>query len=195
MATSKVAIANLALQKLGAKRISSLSQDHPNARSMNAAYDACRQKELRRYEWNFSIRRTSIAVDPTQTAWGSHNRFGLPGDYLYLIRDDETGQSVDWTIEAGSASEGRFIITDDATPLPIKYVADIDDPTFYDSLFVEVLACSLALHCCEEITGSTAKKDGIAKDYLFAVQQATSQGSIEKPAPAFPEDDWLNARL
>ena len=39
MAISRVQLANRALQKLGAKRIESLTQDHPNARSMNAAFE------------------------------------------------------------------------------------------------------------------------------------------------------------
>ena len=193
MATSKVAIVNLALQKLGAKRISSLSQDHPNARSMNAAYDFVRQKELRAYEWNFSIRRASIAADATQTAWGAHNRYSLPNDYLYLILDDESGLAVDWTIE--SASDGRFIITDDDSPLQIKYVADIDDPNFYDSLFIEVMAASLAEHCCQEITGSGAQKQVLQGERQAIIARAMSQGSIEKPAEEFPTDEWITARL
>mgnify|MGYP001426155490 CR=1 FL=1 len=43
--TSKVEIANGALQKLGAKRIESLTQDHPNARSMNVAFEEKLQRE------------------------------------------------------------------------------------------------------------------------------------------------------
>ena len=189
MAISKVAIANLALQKLGAKRISALDQDHPNARSMNAAYDSVRRRELRRYEWSFAIKRQSIAADGSKTVWGSHNRFSLPNDFLYLIRDDESGQAPDWRIE------GLFIVTDDAAPLDIIYMADIDDPTYYDSLFVEAFACALALHTCEEITQSTAKKQGIQEDYTFAIEQAKSQDAMEKPAVTFPEDSWVNARL
>ena len=38
MAVSEVSIANAALQKLGSpSRLESLTQDHPNARTMNAA--------------------------------------------------------------------------------------------------------------------------------------------------------------
>jgi hypothetical protein len=193
MAVSKVSIANLGLQKLGASRISSLSQNHPNASSMSAAYDAVRQSELRKYEWNFATRRASLAADASQTVWGSHNRFSLPGDYLYLIRDDESGQSVDWTIE--SDSTGRFIVTDDAAPLLIKYIADIDDPSYYDSQFVMTMACALALQCCEEITQSTSKKQGIQKEYDDSISLAMQQGAIEKPATEFPTDEWINARL
>jgi hypothetical protein len=183
MAISKVAIANRALQKLGAGRISSLAQDHPNARSMSAAYPIIRDELLRRYTWGFSVKRASIAADGDQTAWGSHNRYSLPNDFLRLIRDDESGSNVDWRIE------GLYVVTDDASPLKIRYVASIDDPNFYDSLFVEAFASKLAYECCEEITQSSGKKDRALRDFDNAIATATSTGALEKPA-----EDWLAAR-
>jgi len=189
MATSEVAIANRALQKLGAKRIESLTQDHPNARSMNAAYILVRDAELRRYPWSFAIKREALAADPADTLWGGWNRFSLPNDFLALIRDDETGQAPDWRIE------GIFIVTADAAPLNIRYIARITDPNFFDALFIEAFAAKLALECCEEITQSSSKKESLKSDYDFAINQAKRIGAIEKPAFVFAEDDWINARL
>jgi len=192
MALSKVGIANLALQKLGAKRIESFTQDHPNARSINAAYDFVRRKELGAHRWGFATRRASIAADASQTSWGTHNRFTLPNDYLYLILDDETVYPVDWQIE--SATDGTFVITDDAAPLNIRYVADVDDPNYYNALFADVFVCALAHHCCEEITGSTSKRQDIAVEKRDVIARAYQQGAIEKPAQEFPEDEWVTAR-
>lgn len=189
MATSNVAIANRALQKLGAERIESLTQDDPNARSMNAAFEIVRDAELRRYRWSFAIKRASIAADSSDTLWGGWNRYTLPNDFLMLIRDDETGQAPDWRVE------GLFIITADASPLEIRYVARIEDPTFFDALFIEAFASKLAVETCQEITQSTSKKESAKSDYAFAINEATRLGAIEKPAEEFPEDSWLNARL
>ena len=188
MATSEVAIANRALQKLGASRISSLTQDDPNARSMNAAFDLVRDAELRRYDWSFAIKRESIAADATDTTWGDWNRYPLPNDFLKLIRDDESESNLDWRIE------GLYIVTADASPLEIRYVARVEDANYYDALFIEAFACKLALECCEEITQSTSKKESIKDDYDKAVAEARRLGAIEKPAMVFPEDEWLAAR-
>lgn len=195
MATSSVAIANRALQKLGAKRIESLTQDHANARSMNAAYESVRDAELRRYTWSFAKRRTSVAADGAQTTWGKWNRYSLPNDFLGLIRDDESGQQTDWRIEAGSEGTGSFIITADASPLKFLYIAKVEDPNAYDPLFIEAFACKLALETCEEITQSTTRKESIRNDYATAIAEARRIGAIEKPAQEFPEDPWINARL
>ncbi len=195
MATSKVAIANGALQRLGAKRIESLTQDHPNARSMNVAYDPVRKALLRKYAWSFSIRRASVAADGSQTAWGEHNRYTLPNDYVRLLRDDESGIAVDWKIEAGDMdSEGRFIITDDSSPLQFKYIASIEDPNMFDDLFIEAFECALAHKACKEITGSDSRKAEIKADLNDAVAEARNSNAIEKEAQEFPEDSWLLAR-
>lgn len=189
MATSKVAIANGALQRLGAKRIESLTQDHPNARSMNAAYDRVIKAEIRRYGWNFAIKRQSVAADGTdETILNTWNRYSLPNDFLRLLRDDETGIAVDWKIE------GLYILSADASPLEFRYLAHIDDPNYYDSLFIEAVECKLALVCCKEITGSDSAKESITNDYKDAIAEAKKNNAFEKEAQEFPEDSWLAVR-
>jgi hypothetical protein len=189
VAVSKVAIANRALQKLGTKRIESLNQDHPNARSINACFDILRDALLRQYRWSFAIKRDSIAADGDGPTWGDWDRFTLPNDFIALIRDDESGHAVDWKIE------GLHILSADGAPLEIRYVARIEDTNYYDALFVEALASKIAFECCEEITGSTAKKDRAERDLENAINEAIRIGAIEKPAEEFPEDEWITARL
>ena len=188
MATSKVAIANLALQKLGVKRIESLTQDTPNARSINACFDAMRDSLLRRYDWSFAIKRDSIAADGDYDEWGDWDAYTKPNDYIRLLRDNESGVAVDWKIE------GDFILSMDGSPLEIRYIARIEDPNKYDSAFIEALACMIASQCCEEITGSTAKQASIDKARDAAIDEGYRTGAIEKEASEPPEDDWIAAR-
>ncbi len=188
MATSKVAIANGGLQRLGATRVESLTQNHPNARSMNAAFDRVIKAEIRRYGWNFAIKRDSIAADGTGPVWGDWNRFSLPNDYIRLLRDDESGGAVDWKIE------GLYVLSRDASPLEFRYLAHVADPNYYDSLFVEAVECKLAMVTCIEITGSHTRAAGIGKDYEDAIAEAKRVGALEKEAQEFPEDEWLSAR-
>jgi hypothetical protein len=196
MAISEVSIANAALSKLGSSRkLESLTQNDPNARTMNASFTRIRDALLRRYTWGFSIRRASIAADGTQTVWGSHNRYSLPNDFLRLTRDNETGQAVDWRIEGGDEGDGSFIISDDDSPLEIRYVARVEDPNAFDSLFVEAFASWLAHDACKEITGSTDLKRNLKQDLDDAIADATRVGAIEKPAEEAPSDSWVNARF
>ena len=78
--------------------------------------------------------------------------------------------------------------------MQFRYIAHIEDPNFYDSLFAEVFAGRLALETCEEITQSTGKKESVKDDYKMDVAEAKNIGAIEKEAQQFPEDEWLAAR-
>lgn len=188
MAVSKVAIANRALQKLGAKRIESLTQDHPNARSINACFDILRDNLLRKYDWSFAIARESIAADGDGPVWGDWDRYSKPNDFIRLLRDDESGYAVDWKVE------GDYILSRDGAPLEIRYIARIEDPNSYDACFVEALAADIAFECCEDITGSTSKKESAKQDKLDAIDEGKRTGAIEKDAQEPPEDDWITAR-
>lgn len=189
MAVSNVAIANRALQKLGAKRISALDQDTPNARSMNAAFERIRRALLRSYAWSFAIKRASVAADSTdETILGTWKRYSKPNDFLRLMRDDETGFHVDWKIE------GLYILSKTASPLKFKYIADIEDPNYYDDLFIEAFAARLAMECAKEISDSMGDKESLKDDYKAAIAEAKNMGAIEKEAEQFPEDSWLSAR-
>jgi hypothetical protein len=190
MATSNVQIANLALQKLGqGRKLESLTQDHPNARALNLAFEPIRQAELRRHAWSFAIKRESVAADGTGPTWGDWNRYSQPNDFLRLLREDETGIATDWKIE------GLHILSRDSAPLEFRYIADIDDPNYFDSLFVEVMACRLAAQCCKEITGSTSAVEDMKAQYDDAINEAKRIDAFEKPAEEFPEDEWVLARL
>jgi hypothetical protein len=186
---SRTSIANRALKALGAKTVESIDQDHPNARSIKNSYDSIRDAELRRYDWSFAIKRASIAADTSDTLWGDWNRYALPNDFLKLIRDDESGTRVDWRIE------GRYIVTADAAPLDIRYVARITDPNQYDPMFLEAFALQLAHDSCQEITQSNGKKQQIKADYKEAIAEARRVGAIEKPSQISADDDWLSARI
>ena len=190
MARSNVSLANRAIQILGSTgTIESLTQDHPNARTMSRVLEPRRQALLRKYRWGFAITRASVAADGTQTTWGELNRYGKPNDFLRLLRDsDQPDIRKDWKIE------GAYIISDEASPLEFRYIADITDPTLWDPLFFEALAHDMAHETCKEVTGSTGAKQDIKDDLKAIVAEAKNAGAMEEDPQESVEDDWLLAR-
>jgi len=177
---------------LGASRIASLGQDKKNAKAMNVAYQPVKRNLIRQYDWSFAIKRDSIAAQSTQTTWGELNRFALPNDYLRLLRNKEIDfrdHNHDWT------PEGRYIVTADAAPLQIRYIADITDPTLHDATFDEALSALLAAECCEEITQSNTKKEKLREGAADQIKIAFRLGAIEKGPQEVIQDTWLDSRL
>lgn len=192
MATSDVSICNLALQKLGAKRITSLTEDSPNARTLNACYEAIRDAELRKHRWNFAIGRVSLAADSPAPSQGQFaDSFSLPADFIRLLEPDpeENYNTLDWTIE------GRSILTNFGAPLEIRYIQRVTDPTQFDALFVIALACAIAMHACEDVTQSTTKYEKVASEYTAAIRDAKRVNAIEQVSAEPPTDSWITARF
>ena len=191
MAISEVAIANLALQKLGAARIVSLTEDSRNARTINSCYEFMRDRELRANAWNFAIKRASLAASSTAPTFDFDRAFPVPADFLRLLPPPIL--YLDWTIENHLGSPA--ILTNDTAPLEIRYIARITDPTKFDTIFIDMLACKIAWHCCEEITQSNTKKAEIQKEYTDSKNDAKKINAFEKIEEPGPEDPWVAARM
>jgi hypothetical protein len=187
MATSDVSICNLALQKLGAARITALTDDSRNARSCNACYTLERDKELRAHPWTFATKRIVLAPDATAPAFDFDYAFSIPQDCLRILPPNT--YALDWKFESNK------ILTNAGDTLNLVYTARIEDPTVYDPCFVEALACKMAWHMCEEITQSNQKKADVASEYKFAIADAKKSNAFEKLSDTPPEDSWVAARL
>jgi len=188
---SEVEIANRALQRVGATRITSLTEASVNARTVQAMFTSVRDAELRKHPWSFAIKRAQLAASSTAPAFGPSNAFPVPSDFIRLLPPDAEyyNNDLDWKIE------GMNIVTYDSAPLNIRYVARITDPNAMDTLFREALAMALAEQLCEPLTQSNTKLAAIMADYRGIIQEATRANAIERPPIDPPEDTWLSMRL
>lgn len=187
---SDVEICNVALQKLGAARISSLTEASVNARHCATAFEPQRDAELRAHPWSFAIVRAQLPADAVAPLFGKARSFTLPSDFIRLLSPDETlnFNNLDWKIE------GNKIITDDSAPLSIRYVSRVTDANRMDTLFREALASRIALQICEPVTQSNTKMDRVERQYKAAVSEARRTNAIEKTAETPPEDTWVTVR-
>lgn len=197
---SEVEIANMALTKLGAARITSLTEASKPARSMAAIFNMTRQAEIRKYRWAFALQRASLPALSAAPAWGYARAYQLPADYLSLVvvgrfqavpalDDYVNGDNAMWSVESGQ------ILTDLGAPLSIRYVRDVTDAGSFDPLFCQSFAAMLAYIACEEITGSNQKRDTAAADYKMAVRDAVRINAIERAPSSIQDDSWMVGRL
>lgn len=197
---SQVDICNRALTKLGAARITSLSDSGKSARAMASVYDTVRKSELSKRYWNFALARTSLAALGTDPDWGFSRQFQLPNDYLKLMQVNDiyvANEMADYRQydDSAWAIEGQAILTDFDAPLKVRYVRDITDTGLFHPLFVEVLASRLAYETCYEITQSRDGQRVADEDYVKNLKAATLSNAIERPPVGIPDDSWSLGRL
>lgn len=188
---SVVDICNRALQKLGASRIVSLTDDTVSGRACNLAYEPVRDRELRRHPWNFAIARVSLASDVATPAYGYTYSFTLPGDCLRVLPNDpnEGVYHTDYKVE------GRKILVNDAGPIYVRYLQKITDTAQFDTLFSEALSCALAMEMCEELTQSNSKRQLAADEYKAIILEARRTNALEQIPIDAGTDTWITGRL
>lgn len=199
MATD-VEIVNRALSKIGAKHITTLSDNTKEAREASAMFGIVRDALLREYSWRFAVKRASVTVDATAPAFGYTKRYAIPADCLRLIQVGEFYPGPDLTDYVGSAVEpyaveGGFILTDDASPIKIRYIFRVEDESKFDALFIEALACRLAMELAEPITGNNGKRQLAQNEYMDLIRRAVRANAIENPPTVLADGKWLIARL
>lgn len=187
MSQSVVDICNSALQRVGASSILSITDNSPEARACNIAYDSNRRDELRKFRWNFAITRVVLAPDSTAPAFDYTYAFTLPSDCVRVIRSNT--YDLDWQIE------GRKVLTNDSNTLKLKYIRDVTDVNYFDPSFYNVICAALAVDLVERLTQSNTKKQLLVKDYNDAIGDAKRANAFESGPEEAPDDDWLNARL
>lgn len=197
---SKTDVANRALTKLGDARIIDLTDDSEAAIVLNSMFDIVRDAELRKNNWNFSIKRDSLAALVTTPAFGFTYEYQLPGDCLRVLMVGEAyvGYSLsDYRNmpEQVYQIEGRKILTDYGAPLKIRYVRSVTNVGEWDPLFVEYFACVLAFESAERLGGGGSKKDRLGQDMKDALIAAVGADAIENPPELIADDAWIMCRL
>ena len=190
MATSEVSICNIALQELGATRITSLDENTRNARSCNACYEAMRDLELRDHNWNFAGVRAVLAPHATAPISDYTYAFILPTDCL-KVRRVNTNET-DFRRENHLGAQA--ILTSSSNTLYLLYTQRVTDVAQFDPLFSHMLSCRIAMQMCEEITQSNTKLENIARLYQNAQIRAKALNAFDTTADDEPEDTWLSAR-
>lgn len=183
---SEVDICNLALQRLGAKSITSLTENSKNARECNRIYAHARDSELRAHPWAFARKRVQLAASSTAPTFGFDNAFPLPADYLRIL---PTAAQEDFQIE------DRSILTDDGSPLDVIYIKRVTDPNEFDQLFSDLLVSRIALDMAEIITQSKNKIEIANTRYTLLKREARKINAFEGPAQEPGESTWVTARL
>lgn len=192
--SSSVQICNLALTALGAGRITSLSDNTKQARALNAIFDMTRDAELSLHPWSFAIKRAAIPASTTAPAFGWTKAYPLPADALKLVQVGDSFVFYDSGDYGGLFDvEGGSVLTDQVSPLQIRYVYQVTNAGLFPELFGRALAAKLQYLVAEELTQNVTKKAEALQAYEMAIRDAKRANNIERPPQRFGDLSWARA--
>ena len=185
MAITDVTICNSALTKVGAQRISALSDNNDRARLCTEQYDKNRQNLLVSHPWKFARDRVALSASITAPAYGWAYKFPLPSDCLRVW--GTSTEPDDWT------TEGRFLFSN-SSEISINYIKDLTDESLFTPSFAEALACMIAEDISYALTKSSSLLENLQKKTKAAIAFARNQNGQEGVGDRIYADTWLNAR-
>ncbi len=187
---SEVKICNLALNKLGAARISTRDEASAEAQACDSIYDEVRDDVLADHIWNFAQKRAALGLldeTPEFTDDGVNLVYQAPTDMIKLNFVN---------IESAIVKlEGDKILSDTAG-LELKYTRRVTDVQKFFPKFVEALATRLAAELAFTLTASRSlSSDLFTSYYSKKLPDAISADSQQGTAVGMFQDEWILARV
>ena len=196
---ANVEIVNRALSKLGDMRISSLDDGSKSAAVASSMFEMVRDAETAAHSWNFAKTRKKIPAEVETPAFGWEYQYLLPTDCLRVLEAGPWPAAVMGNyIGRDTRSfiiEGQRLLTNLGPALDLIYLQRITDAGLFPPVFVEVLACKLAVEMAESLTGSNSKRELAWNEYERAVSLAKRLNAIGLPPVAVQDDTWMVAHL
>lgn len=181
MSAGEVAICNNALLKLGAARITSLSDGSNEANLCALRYADCRDYVLQLHPWNCAIRRAILSPLTEVPAFGGETYYQLPTDCLRVLPDDHG--EIRFRIEGGRILAG-------GNTLHLRYLCQLTDTTLYPPHLAEVIAYYLSFDISYALVQSSEKQKLQYQVYQDALRRARFLDSSES-RPEHVRDDLL----
>ena len=184
MSYSIVGIANLALQRIGAKsRITSLTDGSPNAINVNAVWEYILDEVLEFVKPKFATERVVLAQGTTDPANTDVYEFEypIPSDYLCLAVDTKDDPAV-WpasvvpyvieTLSAGTVCLMTNYDSTDTDDVYLTYIKRVSDPAKFAPSFINALVFRLAAELTFAVAPSGSKFEAMMTLYERAARRA-----------------------
>lgn len=206
MAYSKAGIVNLALNKIGAKKIAALTDATPQAIQANVVWEYILDEVLEAADWNFAKIRLALSVSTITPQYTYDYAYPLPADFLRLAHHspddpavypgDESATDYPYAIE--TLSDGNLALltnfdNSDGYDLYIKYIKRVTDPAKFSPGFINALSWRLAAELSIYLTEGNTKFDFCMKMFAETLAHAEGLNSQDFIEYETGDDSWVNA--
>lgn len=180
-------LCNDALGQIGSTFIAALDDGTFPANLCNRFYPTVRDAVLRDHLWNFAMTRVSLARNASAPVSEWTYGYTLPADCLRVVRlglyDD-----IRWKIE------GRNLVTNESSA-SILYIARIEDPNAWDTLFYQALATRLASKLAMPLASKASMAVELYKLYEAMISDARAVDGQEGISDPMCATDLTDVRF
>lgn len=188
MILNAIGICSRALTKLGAKTISSFSENSTEATVVNQLYDTTVNALLSSYPWRFALAQKKLARLNLSPAADFRFSYALPNDCIRIISAGQTtrGSGLNYRVFNNQlhANAEQVILTYITRPTEDKF------PAF----FIQAVVAKLAAVFCLPLTESTARTDYLKKEADAEIAHARLIDSHQAVPTCFQDFSLIEVR-
>jgi len=176
---SETDIKNLAAVYISESRSIDHSTDtSETARLLEFLYDFSRREVLRAHTWGCAKEDVQLSADATAPSFKWSRAFTLPVDFVRMVSIQEV--DIDFINPPRFEIKGRKILTNEAAPLKVTYVKDLEEVGDMDDMLIKAIALKLAAEACLSRTDSIPMAEFILNRYNTFVEEAKFTDTMER---------------
>lgn len=174
MALSELQIKNISLSKIGDYIISAIGEGTKQDIYTDIHWASIRDTLLEEYPWNFATQRAELTAGVTTPTWNWAYEYILPTDCIRVLEMAAgTSALFDKTDSYDYRIEGGLLLTNETSPVFVKYIAQITGTSSWPPSFCEAVACKMALQVGEPLAGiSSNQRQLLEGEYQEAIGKA-----------------------
>lgn len=185
---TEVEICNAALYRAGVtKRIESLTDQNPEADACELEYAATLDMVLEDHPWQFSMKYATLTKQAATPEWYWSYQYQLPDDFLTM----QNLEAENFTYEIAS---GRLLLTNEDSPLKIRYASRVDDPTEMPMAFKQALLTKLAAVLCIGLTKDLNRSELLEQRYEKLISDARFYDQSRRSYQPLDSSVFLDSR-
>lgn len=189
MAQSPLEICNAALSKVGANRITSLTEDSKEARLCNSLYDPLRKVVEASHPWKFCTNRMQLALMVDTPIFGYARMFEIPLSVLRVLE-----VNCDNYPFSNETYNGKNVIATDASTCFIVGIIDNPNTTMWTPTFDDALSWRLAADLAYPLTQDETVTQNMFQMFERAVSYARSYDAQSGGRGQVRANGFLNVR-
>ena len=187
-------ILNLALRRIGAAPIVSLTDGTTSANAADDIYTEVRDDLLRMHPWNFATKRQKLAQSATTPIFEFDFAYPLPSDWLRTISVHDNDAGFGTVLYRMEQINNQNAIVASSSEIWLRYVARITDPNLMVPDFRNALEFSLARDLAIALSSSNKLQDQMFKLANRAIARARSADGMGSFPELRPRGSWASSR-
>ncbi len=187
-------VINIALRRVGATPIVSLTDGSPSANAAGDIYAGLRDTLLASHPWNFATKRQNLAQSSTNPAFEFAHAYPLPSDWLRTIsvHDNDAGHGI--ILYRMEQVNGQKAIVASSETIWLRYVAQITDPNLMTPDFLDALEFVIARDLAIPLASSNTLYEAMKDKAKSAIAQARSTDAMGSFPELRPRGSWATSR-